>query len=204
MSLIGGLVVILVMNSPPMGGVIDRAFSAHMLQHMVLMNIAAPLLAIAWPLVLRGWETTRIVGGLNWLARPAPAVVLSTAALWFWHLPAVYNAQLSNEVIHALEHMLFIGAFVFFWRPLIDDTMSVGRLRSNGTRVLYLTIGMFASGLLAAVLTFANHPFYPHYIASSPTGRSPLADQQLGGAIMWLGGTIAAVVALLITMRDES
>ena len=202
-ALIGGIAVVLIMNSPPVDTAVDRSFSSHMLQHMILMNVAAPLIAIAWPLLFRAWSSSRIVSGLNALARPAPALILSSGALWFWHVPAIYNAQLSNGRIHAVEHMLFIGAFVLFWRPLVDDNMSLGYLKANGQRVLYLTISMLASGLLAAVLTFSGHAFYPHYAAASSGGRSPLADQQLGGAIMWLGGTIAGVLAAIITMREE-
>ncbi|HEY7119437.1 MAG TPA: cytochrome c oxidase assembly protein [Tepidisphaeraceae bacterium] len=202
-ALIGGVVVILGAISPPVDDAADRAFSAHMLQHVVFFDAGAPLLAIAWPLLLGRWRSSRVVAGLNALARPAPALVLSTIALWFWHIPAIYDAALGHEATHVLEHVVFIATFVLFWRPLMNDTVTSERLRTNESRVLYLTIGMFANALLAAYITFADHLLYSHYALLPPGGRSPLADQHLGGGIMWLVGTIAVTVAALLTMRDE-
>lgn len=188
---------------PPFDEAADRSFPAHMLQHMVLIDVAAPLLAIAWPVLFGRWRSSRLVAGVNALTRPVPALALSTAALWLWHIPLFYDTALRHDAIHALEHLSFIVAFMLFWRPLVNDSFAGERLRTNESRVFYLTIGMFATGLLAAWLTFADHLIYPHYLASSTDGRSPLADQHLGGGIMWLVGTIAVAVAALLTMRDE-
>jgi putative membrane protein len=199
-ALIGGVVVILGAVLPPFDEAADRSFSAHMLQHVLLINVGAPLLAIAWPLLLGRW---RDVTWLNGLARPVPALVLSTAALWSWHIPAVYDFALKHEVVHALEHLMFIGAFMLFWRPLMNDAIAGSQLRTNESRVLYLTIGMFATGLLAALITFSGHLLYPFYAASASGGRSPLADEHLGGGVMWVAGAVTFGLAVLLTLQDE-
>ncbi len=204
-ALISGVIIALAAVSPPVDELVDQSFSAHMLQHMVMIVVVAPLLAIAWPLALGRWRTTRPVILLNRLARPAPALALSlsTSALWFWHIPALYGAALENPIMHALQHLIFIGVFVLFWRPLIDDRMGGGHLQSNEQRILYLSIGMAAHGLLGAAITFSDQLLYLHYAETSPGGRAPLADQHLGGAIMWLGASLAMVAAAVLTLQEE-
>ncbi len=205
-ALIAGIIIALVAVSPPVDELVDQAFSAHMVQHMVMIVVVAPLLAIAWPLILSPWRTTRFVALLNLLARPAPALVLSlsTGALWFWHIPTLYGGALENALVHTLQHLIFIGGFVLFWRPLINDRLGGGHLQSNELRVLYLSIGMVAHGLLGAYITFSGELLYPHYADTTPGGRTPLADQHLGGAIMWIVASLAMVAAALATLREES
>ncbi len=201
-ALILGMIGLVIVLSPPADEIVDRSFSAHMLQHMVLTMFSAPLLAYAWPLVFRRWESSWFVHALNSLTRPFVAIVISAIGIWMWHIPRLYDAALEHASLHSLEHLVFIGAFVVFWRPLMNNGSGGGRLRSNEARVLYLTIGMFTTGLLAAYITLANHLIYTHYEALKPGERSPLADQQLGGAYMLVVGTIAIVAALLLTLRD--
>lgn len=150
LALIAAVVVMLGVLSPPADNAADRSFSAHMLQHMTLIDVTAPLLALAWPLLLRRWRATRFVIGLDAAARPTD-----------------------------------------------------GALRTNASRTIYLMIGMLAMGLLAALITFANRPIYPSSASSSSGGRSPLADQHLGGGMMWLIGTAAIALAAVLSMRDE-
>lgn len=204
-ALIAGVAIILAAVSPPVDEVVDEAFSAHMLQHMVLTNVGAVLLAVAWPLVLGRWQESPIVVGLNKLAGPAPAIliVLSSGVLWFWHVPALYDAALAHELAHSAEHLLFIGAFVLYWRPLMPDSMAGKHLQSNEGRVLYLTAGMLAMGVLAAFITFDDSLLYTHYVNSSPGGRTPLQDQELGGAVMLIFGAVSAVVIGILTLREE-
>lgn len=204
-ALIGGVAVVLAAVSPPFDSVADRSFSAHMLQHMLLTNLAAVLLAVAWPLIFGRWRNSNIVGWLNRMASPAPALLLvvSSGVLWFWHIPAVYDDALDHPAIHALQHLLFLGAFVLYWRPVMRDSMSGDHLRSNEGRVLYLTVGMLAMGLLAANIMFADHLIYPHYEQTVSGGRTPMQDQALGGAIMLLVGAVSTVVVAILTLRDE-
>lgn len=202
-ALILGLAAAVAVLSPPVDDIVDRSFSAHMLQHMVLTMSVAPLLAYAVPLVLRHWKSARVVTALSVLTRPFVALVVSTVGIWMWHFPRLYDAALENDRLHALEHLVFILAFIIFWRPLMNNGWGPGRLRSNEARVLYLTVGMFTTGLLAAYITFAKHLIYTHYAALQPGARSPIADQQLGGAYMLIVGTIAILAAVVLTLRDD-
>lgn len=205
-ALVGGVVVILAAVSPPFDSVADRSFSAHMLQHMLLTNLAAVLLAVAWPLVLGRWQSSSMVGWLNRLASPAPALLLivSSGVLWFWHIPAVYDDALEHPAVHALQHLLFLGAFILYWRPLMGDSMAGTHLQTNEGRVLYLSAGMLAMGVLAVRIMFANDLIYAHYADTTTRGRTPMQDQALGGAIMLILGAVSTVVITILTLREES
>lgn len=202
-ALIAAVVALVIVLSPPADEVVDRSFSAHMLQHMVLTMFVAPLLAYAGPLVFRRWASSGLVSALHGLTRPLVALIISTIGIWMWHIPRLYDLALDQPVVHSLEHLVFITSFIIFWRPLMTNAPDGGRLRSNEARVLYLTAGMFTTGLLAAYITLARHLIYLHYEVPVAGERSPLADQQLGGAYMLVVGTIAIVAALLLTLRDE-
>lgn len=203
-ALIGGIIALVVVLSPPADEIVDRSFSAHMLQHMVLTMLAAPLLAYAGPLVFRRWASSGVMTALHGLTRPFVALILSAIGIWMWHFPRLYDAALEQPVLHSMEHLVFIVSFIIFWRPLMTNAADGGRLRSNEARVLYLTVGMFTTGLLAAYITLARHLIYTHYEVTAAGERTPLADQQLGGAYMLVVGTIALVAALLLTLRDDA
>ncbi|HWV24416.1 MAG TPA: cytochrome c oxidase assembly protein [Thermomicrobiales bacterium] len=203
-ALISAVAVMIVANVPAMQSAVHQSFAMHMVQHVILINIAAPLLSIAWPLVLGRWYPSRGVNVLNRAATPPFAIVLSTIMFWASHYPAVYDFAMTNPITHAIEHAVFIVSFVLFWRPLIPDAMNPGYLKNNGSRVLYLTIGMVLHGTPAVYIMFIDHAIYPHYVMmGSYAGRSPLADQHLGGGVMLLAGTIAMTMAALVSFRDE-
>ncbi|MCZ2128477.1 MAG: cytochrome c oxidase assembly protein [Anaerolineales bacterium] len=188
---------------PPMDEFVDASFSAHMLQHMILTMVSAPLLAYALPLLYRNQTSSWFTNLLDQLTRPAVALIISAVGIWIWHIPFLYDVALEDEFLHFLEHVVFLLAFVLFWRPLMSNKAVGGYLKSNEGRVLYLTIGMFTTGLLAAYITLAKHLIYTHYAPLEAGVRSPLADQQLGGAYMLVVGTVAMVAAILLTLRDD-
>lgn len=203
LAAIGGLVVIAIAVSPPVDDAADRSFASHMLQHVLLMYLAAPLLAIALPLVGRRGRASLRLPGVTLLMHPASAVVLATAALWVWHLPAAYDFALAHFSVHILEHLSFLAAFVLYWH-LLDGAGASSPLTTNEARAAYLLAGVALTTPLGAILTFSNEIIYSHYAATIPSGgRSPLADQQLGGAIMWLAGPLVYGVAAMLTMREE-
>lgn len=202
-ALIGGVIVLVIVQSPQVDEIVDRSFSAHMLQHMVLTMLAAPLLAYAGPLVFRRWGSSGFGNALHKLTQPMVAIVISTIGIWMWHIPRFYDLALDRPVVHLIQHLIFLFAFIIFWRPVMTNGPDGGRLHSNEVRVLYLTVGMFTTGFLAAYLTLARRLIYTHYEIPEAGARSPLADQQLGGAYMLVVGTIAIVVAILLTLRDE-
>jgi cytochrome c oxidase assembly factor CtaG len=197
------LVIIAIAVSPPVDDAADHSFSSHMLQHAVLIFLAAPLLAIAWPLFSGRWRAPLRWPAVTFLMQPAVAVALSTAALWLWHFPAAYDLALAHPAVHVLEHLSFFGAFLLYW-GLLGGMGAPSRLNTNESRALYLLAGATLTAPLGAILTFSDQIIYTHYAAMlQPGGRSPLEDQQRGGAIMWLSGPLVYGLAAILTMREE-
>jgi len=198
------LAIALVSPLHAMGGVL---FSAHMAQHEVLMAVSAPLLVLGRPLVpfvwalpprwragagraaKRGW----IRGGWSAVSAPAAAWMLHAAALWAWHLPALYGLAVRNEWAHAAQHASFLGTGLLFWWALLRGR---GLRTRHGTAVLYV-FGMGMQGAaLGALLTLSRTPWYPPYARTAGAwGLSALEDQQLAGLIMWVPASISYLAA---------
>jgi len=202
------LAVALVSPLDALGGVL---FSAHMAQHEVLILIAAPLLVLGRPLAPLLWALPRR-GRLRvgrWVQAPAvtaawravtePLAVwaIHGAALWIWHLPALYQAALDDGFIHALQHSSFFGSAALFWWALIHGRY--GRL-GYGAAVVYVFATSLHSGVLGALLTFAPRLWYPIYARrTGPWGLSPLEDQQLAGLLMWVpAGAVFILLGLAL------
>jgi putative membrane protein len=187
----------------------ESLFSAHMLQHELLMIAAAPLLVWSRPLaqLLRGfpraWRaplvrvlTHPIVRRLiDTLAAPAFAFVTQGIAIWLWHVPALFQATLHSQVAHALQHASFFGTALLFWWSLMRGAR--GR-RNFGFGLLSVFLTTLHTGALGALLSLSSTVYYPAYgQAAQRFGLSPLEDQQLGGLIMWIPGGVAYVVGAL-------
>jgi putative membrane protein len=200
----------------PLDALSSALASAHMIQHLLLVLIAAPLLALSAPssTILRGsplvvrrasgrWR--RRLGltprNLRALEHPAAVWLLHVAVLWFWHAAVPYDAALANEPLHVLEHASFLVTAVLFWHVVIGGR-GTGRV-SNGLGVLLVFAMAMQSVFLSVLLTFAQEPWYVGYATTTaPWGLDPLTDQQLAGVIMWIpaGGIyLAAALALLVT-----
>jgi len=193
----------------PLDALDDQLFSAHMVQHLVLMMVAPPLLVAGRPGMAWLWafrlSTRRALGrfwvrtGLRALAHAlmAPIVVwlLCTAALWFWHLPGPYGWALASEPVHALEHTCFFLTSLMFW-SLVLEPLSRRRL-DYGTALLFVATFGVQNGLLGALLTFAGRPLYVAYLPTTAAwGLTPLEDQQLSGLIMWIPASLIHLVTL--------
>lgn len=191
-------------------------FAAHMIQHMILVLIAAPLLVAALPLprfLLALPSPARRKIGAVWAAAPAlrqilslltgptAAWVLHALALWFWHIPYFYELTLSNDGAHALEHLLFLVTAVLFWWAVMHTFSRRAHLRGAG--VLYVFSMALISGLLGALITFAPQPWISSYQATAPAwGLTPLQDQQLAGVIMWVpAGVVYLLAAVALFAR---
>jgi putative membrane protein len=180
------------------------SFAWHMIQHEVLMLVAAPLLVIGralptflWALPHRsrlglgqatraGW-LRRLWGGLT---APMSAWLLHAAALWLWHVPAFFNAAVTRGAVHDWQHATFLGTALIFWHALLRP----GSRASRGMSLLYLFTTTVHTGVLGALLTFAPRPLYATLDTGLRTpGLSALEDQQLGGLIMWLPGSLVYV-----------
>jgi putative membrane protein len=203
---IGWLCLAVALVSPvhALGGVL---FSAHMTQHELLISVSAPLLVLGRPLIpflwglplawrrkLGDWARADSVGR-SWgmLSMPAVAFSLHAIALWVWHLPGPYQSTLNSELMHSLQHISFLGSALLFWWTVFK---SRGSELGYGAAVFYLFGTALQTGALGALLTFAPRLWYPVYAATTgPWGLTPLEDQQLGGLIMWIPGSIPYVIA---------
>lgn len=208
----GGWLTLLVAMVSPLHAMGGALFSAHMVQHELLMALAAPLLVLGRPVVpflwalpigwrraAGGWAKRNPVrSGWRALTNPFAAWLLHAAALWLWHLPALYEATLASEAAHALQHASFLGTGLLFWWALVHGRE--GRM-GYGASVFYLFATAMHSGGLGALLTFAPRPWYAAYGATTAAwGLSPLEDQQLAGLIMWIPASLSYLAATLILL----
>jgi PQQ-dependent catabolism-associated beta-propeller protein len=189
----------------------ERSFAAHMLEHELLMLVAAPLLVLSRPIGIALWalpERWRIGlgrAGLNaswqtvWKALTAPlvATVLQAIALWGWHAPAAFDLALANAGWHVAQHLSFLVTALLFWWSV---------LRAHRTRPGLAVGCLFAtaviSGALGALMAISASPWYAGYakLGLDAFGLSPVEDQQLAGLLMWVPGGLVhagAGVALL-------
>jgi len=203
---LGWLVLVVALVSPldTLGGAL---FSAHMVQHELLMIVAAPLLVLSRPLVIWLWALPMqwrlaIAGAVRhplvrapWrlLSLPLAAWIIHALALWLWHGPAFFDAALTNNAVHSLQHLSFLITALFFWWAVLDEQASAA---GSGAAMLYLFTTMLHTGALGALMTFSTTPWYAAYHESSLAfGLSPVEDQQLGGLIMWIPGGVAYLLA---------
>jgi putative membrane protein len=207
----GGIVAMLVALVYPLDALGGVLFTGHMAQHVVLMLIAAPLLALGLPPIGVMWGLSpgaravvsaviraRIARAV-WGALTLPLVVwsLHAAAMWAWHAPGAYQATLRSDGIHALQHASFFWTAMLFWWVVVRSAPAAGR-RGVATMMVFTT--MMHSGALGALLTFAPTVLYPEYGRTVALwGLTALEDQQLGGLIMWVpGGAVYLVAGLLL------
>jgi putative membrane protein len=185
-------------------------FSAHMGQHELLMLVAAPLLVLSRPLpfFLAGLSSP-LGPALNRLARrplwdhfwgfltiPFVAWIIHAISLWIWHLPAWFQAAMHNEFTHAIQHIMFLLTATLFWWSVIHGR---SRKAAYGMAVLFMFTTAMHSGMLGALLTFANSVWYRDYsTTTSYWGISPLQDQQLAGLIMWIPACLVYIIAGLV------
>lgn len=176
----------------------EALFSAHMVQHELLMVVAAPLLVLGRPLVASLWAfpigPRRQLGGLSRTFHNAAAAwIVHAFALWGWHFPVLFQATLDSSFIHSLQHISFLGSAIIFWWALFHDRL---RGRNYGIAVLYLFTTAIHTSILGALLTFSNVIWYPAYSARTAAwGLTQLEDQQLGGLIMWVPAGLTYIIA---------
>jgi cytochrome c oxidase assembly factor CtaG len=180
-----------------------------MAQHELLMAVAAPLIVLGRPLVpflwalpaawrrrAGAWAKRRAVRA-SWRALTAPltATVIHGVTVWAWHAPRAYQATLTSELTHALQHVSFLATALLFWWALVRGP---GARRRYGAAVLYLFVTAAHTGLLGALLAFSPTLWYPVYsLTTRAWGITPLEDQQLAGLVMWIPASMSYLVAAL-------
>ena len=198
-----GLLVLAGALLSPLDAGAEYLFTLHMAQHMLLLLVAPPLLALAVPPSLLGWmyrhPPLRRLQRVLWT--PVPAFVLFNGALLFWHLPAVYDAALRSPWVHAAEHLSFVATGLVFWGVIVSPAPIFVRA-PLGLRLAMLIGADVINFILGFALASAGRPFYVAYTAVGRLwGLSPLDDLRLGGALMWVMGQMMYAVPVLILIN---
>jgi cytochrome c oxidase assembly factor CtaG len=209
--LVGCLVLAIALVSP-LHEASEQLFSAHMIQHELLMVVAAPLLILGRPAVVLLWgippdgrqAIARVIRSHAWkavwqrMSRPFDAWLIHGTVIWCWHVPLLFQLTLHSELAHALQHISFLGSALLFWWAIIHPR----RQSALGLSIVYLFTTAVHTAVLGALMTFARTPWYPLYGSGALAwGLTPLQDQQLAGLVMWVPAGIAYLIAALVIMR---
>ncbi|MBY5164371.1 cytochrome c oxidase assembly protein [Salsipaludibacter albus] len=214
------LVALVVAFVSPVDAMSGALLSAHMVQHVLVLLVAAPLLAFSAPsgVLLRGAplpvrraavSARRAVRpGARWLlvlGGPVAVWLLHVLTVWGWHAAPAYQAALGSGWLHVLEHATFLATGVLFWRVVVGSRSGASRV-PGGLGVL-LVFGMAMQGVfLSALMTFSTQPWYPAYAGAAAWGIDPLTDQHLAGVLMWIPGSLVylpiAMTLLVGWLRD--
>jgi cytochrome c oxidase assembly factor CtaG len=189
----------------------EYLFSAHMLQHLLLVLVVSPLLLLGiTPHFAREVVGCKPFGAIERvLGNSIVAWTIGIGTLTVWHLPALFDAALNHESVHILEHLCFMASATIFWWPLLSP-LPQSRLTPLWTQ-LYLLAGAMANSLLGIWLTFAPAGTYAPYLHPADSmhllgllrsgwGLTPDVDQQVGGLFMWVGGGFVFVMVMLASL----
>jgi cytochrome c oxidase assembly factor CtaG len=199
----GAIAMLLVALASPLDAAVDRDLALHMVQHVLLLAVVPPLLAESAPITVmlyafpprvrrRLQPVSRRVArsqstDAGWLAWTAGAFALATLTLAAWHVPAVYDAAVTNGALHALEHITFVATATLFWWLVLHG----GRRSRRGIGVIAIFIATLPSTALGVLMTLAETSWYTPY----GHGARAVRDQQVAGAVMWGVGGVAVVVS---------
>ncbi len=208
---LGGLATLFLAFGSPIEPFAPLLLQAHMIQHMLLMMVAPPLIWLGAPMfpMLRGiprpvrtyWvapflQSRAVRGVLASFSRPAVTLTLYLTMTWIWHIPAVYESALRSPGLHWLQHFCFLGSSLLFWYPVVRPYPLRPRW-SLWLLLPYLLIADVSNTVLSALLTFSDRVIYPHYDQiPRVAGISALDDQATAGVIMWVPGSIGFLLPL--------
>ncbi|HUR86413.1 MAG TPA: cytochrome c oxidase assembly protein [Solirubrobacteraceae bacterium] len=199
-SFLGGMALVLVALVSPVDRLAEQLFFMHMVQHLLLLDLAPILVLLGLTRVILRPLTRRLVRlerAAGPLAHPVFAIVLYVAVMAFWHVPALYDAALEHSVLHVVEHLTFGLAGGLYWWYLLSPIRSRRRLGGMGP-VVYMLATKALVGLLGILLAFAPDALYDFYERQPGYwGLSPATDQAVGGLIMALEQSIVMGVALV-------
>ena len=215
-SFAAGLTVLVIALASPIHELADRLLWVHMVQHVLVLLVAPPLLALARPwnriwhglpldwrrrvagAVLRGGPTAPLRRAARGIGSPVASWSLFNVTLVGWHLPFAYDATLHSPLAHGLEHAMFFATGLLFWTRVIDSPPWRSPLTAVG-RAAYAGLALVVGWILALALAFAPEPLYAAYAAETarPGGISALADQRIAAGMMWVPGSIPLTIAVL-------
>lgn len=214
-----GWVAAVVAVVSPVGAYAHDLLSVHMVQHLLLTMVAAPLLVVGHPgarlraglphlaqeavAAASRWRLTRV------LTRPLVGWCVFAATGWAIHFSTLFDLALRHQGVHALEHGLFLGTALLFWWPLAGGTVTGRRPLAHGLRVVAVVLAMPQNTFLALAIHSATSPLYDAYVEAGRTwGPSVLADQRQAAGIMWVAGDLVLLLAVLVAAaawaRDEA
>src|SRR5882724_6516373 len=216
-AFVGGLATAWLAIASPLDAFSGLLLSAHMVQHLLLMSIAAPLILLGAPFLplLRGlprkfardgvgpfliWPALRRAG--NTITHPLSCWIVMALTLCAWHVPAAFDLALRSPGWHKVEHACFLGASLLFWWPVVRPFPSRPQWPLWSVPV-YLLAADLLNTALSAILTFSDHVLYPTYLAAPRLfGTTVLGDQSCAGLIMWVPGSLVYLVpAALIVIK---
>jgi cytochrome c oxidase assembly factor CtaG len=219
-AFMSGLFSLWVAVGSPLTAFDDDLLTIHMVQHVLLMAVAPPLILLGAPALpfLHGFPRGFVRGALGpflrwtpseWLGRtlthPAFCWLSAMLALIAWHVPALFELGLRSEAWHEVEHVCFFATGLLFWWPVIQPWPSVARW-PRWSIPLYLFLATLPCDALSAFLAFCDRVVYSSYLAlPRPLNVSPLQDQECAGALMWACVTfIYLIPAVVVTVQRLS
>jgi cytochrome c oxidase assembly factor CtaG len=204
-----GWTILALCLTSPLGLLSEQLFVAHMIEHEIMVVVAAPLLVVSRPLGAFLWALPMAwrqgLGGLGrwpvlatpwrWLTTAGIATVLHAVVLWAWHQPDLFAAALASDWVHWLQHLSFLVSALLFWWSLID-----GRTRAQGPTLFWLFVTILQTAFLGILLALSPKAWIPRQTdILAGWGLTPLQDQQLAGFVMWVpGGLVYMAVALIL------
>lgn len=220
---LAGLAVLTVALLSGLDRLQEELFAAHMVQHELLMMVAAPLMLLANPFPFFLWALPRraragigrlLASGaigrrfLRPFTSPRAAWVLYVGSLWLWHSPTAYDAALGHGLLHDVEHVTFFATALLFWWHVIGAAPRIHHSMNRWRRAGYVVGALAQNEILGVSIAFAGTPLYAHYSTVARVwSTSVLQDQMVAGAIMWIPGgmmyALALVLLIVATLDDQ-
>jgi putative membrane protein len=188
-SFVFGLLFIWIATASPLAALDHELLTAHMVQHLLLMTLAPPLVLIGMP------RKTLPHGLLAAATHPALCWFSAAGTLVVWHIPSVFMLGLQSQMWHSVEQLSFLASGLLFWRPVVRPSASTSKWPEPSI-LLYLFLATLPCDMLSGFLVFCDRVVYPVFLSSPRSfGLSALEDQQCAGALMWTCVTVVYLVA---------
>jgi putative membrane protein len=187
-----GLGALLAALASPLSVYDTTSFTAHMIQHLLLTHVAAPLLLLGAPVTMLARTTRLRLRIFHLIGHPLVTWIAFAVVMVGTHYSSLYDAALRNELVHVLEHGLFLTAGLLFWWPIVGLDPGAGRL-PHPLRIVYLLLSMPVQAWVGLSIYSRDTVLYPHYAIVDP---APLADQRSAAAIMWVGGDLLILAGI--------